>query len=526
MSFLIHAQTQKTFNGIFPDSRVQNGKATYTYYENTETKENIKDGKFTYTFIGTEDFKGFNETINGTFKNGKKEGAWSYSITLVDFDIEDGIKSSSGKNKFSTGSITLSANYKDGLPTGSWNYKYSLKKRSKYIVQGQMKWDVYSPIKTRLLSYNFKNGMLTGNISITDEFYKFSLKGSFDNNGLMSGAWKRLDEGNSMDMTYKKGCLITYIGRYINTGEVNSQGGNPTDTIKLLTWSSTPIENRDNLDFRMDTVSLLNNNNEPVYRYLFYHLYNDDLFLYSQMGGDLGFEHKIKGAYHFEVKNLVSINQLYSDYVKRYNDAENNFSQKNYEKASYDYKYVLDNNKNVLKEKDIISLIAKYKKADSLLIKQTSEKETFKNEFKTFYDTEMENVKKYFKVFWSSYTLVKKQDYYGYDAFPNFHPEKGECPLNCNGRDFNITVTDEDLYSTNGIENENPKMKYGNHKGVAEHDLFIESDILKALSYQNYKNILMYSYSRENWSNWDKESRDKFFQKIEKRKNAFYNNCK
>ena len=512
VSFLIHAQTQKIFNGTFPDSRVQNGKASYAYYENLETKENIKDGKFTYTFLGVEDFKGFNETINGAFKNGKKEGAWTYSITLVDFDVEDGIKSSSGKNKFSTGFITLSANYKDGLPTGSWNYKYSLKKRSKYIVQGQMKWDVYSPIKTRTLSYNFKNGILTGNISISDEFYKFSLKGNFDNNGVMNGTWKRLDEGNSMDMTFKKGCLITYVGRYVNTGEVNSQGGNPTDTIKMLTWSSTPIEKRDNLDFRIDTVSLLNNDNEPVYRYLYYHLYNDDLFLYSQISGDLGFEHKIKGAYRFEVKNLVSINQLYSDYVKRYNDAENNFSQKNYVKASYDYKYVLDANKNVLKQQDLFYLLKRSKQSDSLLSIQSSEKEIYKNEFKEFYESEFSKLKEYYKVFWNNYNPILK-DSYGEYRYPESHPNKGSKGGN-NGM-FTILPTDESEWEA---EKEKPVSR--------ESILFSNEDLIKALSYQNYLNSLRKAYNREKWGNWDKETRDNFYKKIEKRKFAFYENCK
>ena len=45
------AQSLKTFSGIYEDGEVQSGKATYTYYEDSKTREYVKQGPFRYHLI-------------------------------------------------------------------------------------------------------------------------------------------------------------------------------------------------------------------------------------------------------------------------------------------------------------------------------------------------------------------------------------------------------------------------------------------------------------------------------------------
>jgi hypothetical protein len=85
----LFAQTLKTFNGPFNAGYLQGGTAFYTYYENPETHEYIKQGSYRYTFIGTGDHKGYTETISGSYEKGLKNGKWTYAITMADFGTDN-----------------------------------------------------------------------------------------------------------------------------------------------------------------------------------------------------------------------------------------------------------------------------------------------------------------------------------------------------------------------------------------------------------------------------------------------------
>ena len=96
------AQTTKTYNGPFELSHpfVQNGTATYSYYDDTKTYERVKNGPFAFTFTGQGNFKGWNETIKGEYKKNLKHGQWVFTITTNDFKTG---------NYYKTGTIKLMA---------------------------------------------------------------------------------------------------------------------------------------------------------------------------------------------------------------------------------------------------------------------------------------------------------------------------------------------------------------------------------------------------------------------------------
>ena len=72
LSLSAYCQTLKTFNGTFNDGKLQNGTAVYTYYEDPNTHEYLKQGAFKYTFTGKGDYQGYDQTITGNFEKGLK----------------------------------------------------------------------------------------------------------------------------------------------------------------------------------------------------------------------------------------------------------------------------------------------------------------------------------------------------------------------------------------------------------------------------------------------------------------------
>ena len=89
-SFVVCGQTLQKYKGDFPDpNKTQNGIAMYEYIEDMESHERIKNGLFVYDFKGVGEYKGFNQNISGTFKDGKREGLWNFSVNMNDFGVKN-----------------------------------------------------------------------------------------------------------------------------------------------------------------------------------------------------------------------------------------------------------------------------------------------------------------------------------------------------------------------------------------------------------------------------------------------------
>lgn len=151
-------QTLKTYSGLYED-----GKATYTYYED-ENGERVKHGKFTYSKadkglgVGGGMAVSYATTMSasGNYKNGMKDGKWTYknktaggSITFADFSADinyvdgrmEGTLSNAGvifqmKNNRIIGQVkkvknTQNENWtmigqfdEEGFPDGTWTKNY------------------------------------------------------------------------------------------------------------------------------------------------------------------------------------------------------------------------------------------------------------------------------------------------------------------------------------------------------------------------------------------------------------------
>lgn len=320
MSLNSFGQTLKTFSGPFNDGRLQNGNATYTYYEDPNSHEYLKQGAFKYTFKGQGDYTGYDQTITGSFDKGLKTGTWSYIITMTDFG---------NGNPYATGTVTLTSSYKNGYADGNWKEVRSYKNRKKYLVYGQYKWEPFEALKTMTISMNFSGGKLVGAVNINDEFAKFKTTGSYDNNSLCTGTWiiNDMGWGKNRELIYKDNTLYEFIARS-NSGEVlEGTTKYQNDYDNLIKAKAMTTKEREETGLNIDTVCggdlCAATNNIKEY---FPKLFSVDYFLYEFIGGDLSFKEGFKGGCNLQVTtanySALSSNQDFKNAEELYSKNE------------------------------------------------------------------------------------------------------------------------------------------------------------------------------------------------------------
>jgi hypothetical protein len=293
-SLTFFAQNLKPFNGEFPSGKSQSGNATYSFYENPDTHEYLKQGLFKYTFVGKGDYKGYNQTITGSFDKGLKNGLWTYNVSMIDF----------GTDNYFTGTVTLVANYKNGYADGNWKMIRSYKSRQKLYSYPNYYWGPFGALKSMNVSMNFQNGSIVGNVSINDAFAKFKATGNYDNNSMCIGTWliDDLGWGKHRELIYKDNVLYEFIARD-NNGQVLEGTRKYQDyydkIIKAKALSESEREEQDLIlknDCGGDDSAATNNIKE-----YFSKLLSIDYFLYEQIGGDLTFKEGFKGGCELSV---------------------------------------------------------------------------------------------------------------------------------------------------------------------------------------------------------------------------------
>ena len=373
------SQTLKTFNGAFSDGKLQNGIAVYTYYEDPETHEYLKQGSFKYTFNGKGDYVGYNQTITGNFEKGLKTGTWTYSITMSDFG---------SKNPYFTGTISLVSNYINGYADGNWKEVRSYKTRNKYFSYGKYIWEAFGPVKTMTINMNFKNGYIVGSVNINDEFDNFKATGNYDNNSLCIGTWfiNDMGWGKNRELIYKDNYLYEFIARSnsgaVEEGTTKYQFGYDN----LIKARVLTKEEREEAGLNIDTIcggtSCAATNNIQSY---FPKLFSVDYFLYEFIGGDLSFKEGFKGGCDIQI-NKSNYSNLKS--IREYIDGEYSFNTSDWLNA---YKNLSEIKLNILKpsDKNIIKnkLSIVENKLDSQILDYKANELYFKEFIKNKLDT-------------------------------------------------------------------------------------------------------------------------------------------
>ena len=130
-----YGQTLKTETEKYKD-----GVITYQGYEKSETMDFIKHGTFKFVENLKGKYGSWNVLVTGTFKNGLRNGLWTYSIKQIDAENNDGT--------YTTGTLLYTQIFKDGNPDGLCNYKNTYKTREIICdYYGHCKWGIYSRIE-------------------------------------------------------------------------------------------------------------------------------------------------------------------------------------------------------------------------------------------------------------------------------------------------------------------------------------------------------------------------------------------
>lgn len=320
----IIGQTLKNYNGDFTGGLSENGTASFYYLEDPITRNQIKDGVFKFTYNGLGETRA-TESINGSFSKGLKHGVWNHTIIMTDY--ENG-------SEFLTGTITLVANYKNGYADGNWKEVRNYKTRTGRYRLGKYYWESYGPIKSMIISMNFKNGLLVGEVDIKDEFAKFTAKGNFNDSSLANGNWIVIDNAwvSNKELIYKEGFLYETVFRG-SSGEVTLTSKFHDDFEKFTKSKSLNQDEREAAEIKINKVCGENcaatNNIQEYFNKLFSNNY------FPKLGGDLTYNEGFKGG--CELKYSACFSYSKENFGgEHFKNAENKINENEFSNALYE----------------------------------------------------------------------------------------------------------------------------------------------------------------------------------------------
>lgn len=323
----LYAQDLKTYSGNMQDAILDQGKATYTYYE--KDGQIIRQGKFSYTW-NDKDSKSprgkaysysLTKTINGEFKDGLKHGKWTYVINFTDYPLGHSMLGVNG-DIFSTGSINMTANYVNGEANGTWTYQESYKDRYMAPSYNTWNWSAYGSPESHSITVNFKNGDVVGKMSRKDSFTKITIDLNFDENGYIDGVGTIDEKGNKMTYTTKNGLLIKEVHSNMSTAS------------SKVVVDNTNLISDQNAEYSKTKFSLLENKYGQIAQTLSYFKQNK-YFNYNKpfgneplIGGDKIMSEGFGGAIMIKIEPCKQFENSYcGNYQSSYEQAKKYFGK-------------------------------------------------------------------------------------------------------------------------------------------------------------------------------------------------------
>jgi len=272
-------QNTKTFSGEYDDGTIDKGFATYSYYEDKATLEYIKHGAFKFASTSKYEGGGQKVSISGNYKHNKKDGIWTFTITITDYPTNG--------EAFITGTKSLTASYTNGKPNGIWSYKYNIKKREKQYSIAGYTWSPYSSVPAQMVTANFKDGALVGAIKFVNNppYNEYStISGQFDSNGNLTGTWIFKSPEKEKSVVFKNGILTSFVVREITSGRIISKDIDNEDMTKIkndFIASKITAAELNNYHIKVDTINAVENDS-----YNFNQSFNDKDFRHRYISGD------------------------------------------------------------------------------------------------------------------------------------------------------------------------------------------------------------------------------------------------
>jgi hypothetical protein len=261
--FGLMAQKTMRYEGAYPNRRNEQATATYTYYKDTKSGKQVKHGSFRYNvkIKGTQNR--LYRNITGEYKNGWKDGLWTFSVSSKDYNLKN-------DGWFYSLSIQMEANYSDGWPDGTWTYSAFVKKRKSAYKNGQKKWQAYQTVEDVKIKLNFDKGLLIDSLWIRNP-QGTSIFALMDNHGFLKNDFLIVAGEKEIKKHFRDGFMID----------------DRNDASKAV--YDYYVKYRSNLaaaGARLDTVSLFSQKMCIISATLNKQIFNDDYFNYLYIDGD------------------------------------------------------------------------------------------------------------------------------------------------------------------------------------------------------------------------------------------------
>lgn len=153
------------------------GTATYQYYLDPITTNEVMHGTFNASGFSKSDFGYASFSIAGQFIDGYRNGLWTFIQQRKDVPVQGG--------SFSTGKLKSTQNFKNGLPDGKWRLHEIWKTRDLFEINGKSVWGHYSKPIIDTAFTTFKNGVAVG-ITYCKR-YGDETRATLNNNGFVIG---------------------------------------------------------------------------------------------------------------------------------------------------------------------------------------------------------------------------------------------------------------------------------------------------------------------------------------------------
>ena len=190
------------------------GKATFQYYEDPETSEYVKHGSFKFIESDKRETGTDSVVVTGQFKNGFRDGLWTYSLELRDYPNLVG--------SYTTRTMKSTQTFKEGLAHGSWLVNDTWKSRNRHVFKGVAQWGKFSETSLKSISTTFNNGIMSGTLQYNLEGKQKSFK--LNDKGFVVGTVNNADYISTEEMQFNdKGVMTKYVQRSLSTGKVEEK---------------------------------------------------------------------------------------------------------------------------------------------------------------------------------------------------------------------------------------------------------------------------------------------------------------
>lgn len=226
----------------------KNGKATFQCYEDSKTGNLVKHGTFSFMENQKGEYGTQDVSIKGEFKDGYRNGSWTYTIKKVDAENQNG--------NYTTGTLTSTQNFKDGYPDGQWILNNQWKTRDRKYVDFKYVWGAYSNTESESATFAFKKGVMIGAVNYKE--YGKSHTINLTQDGFATGSFIEENAGTTKEINFNsKGVITKYVERLSASGKVLNSIDFDNELLQIadayLNKQKTDAD-LDDLSIKLDTI--------------------------------------------------------------------------------------------------------------------------------------------------------------------------------------------------------------------------------------------------------------------------------